>query len=521
MSKTGLDIYVLDKISDIAELYKKIPYINRSVIYSLFNELTFPMTIVHDKYYVDRVYRDAYYTYFSNKHFEMPRNCQRLALFRGKFGYADFLQGNDENKHIELQDALIGTTVVKPTPIEHSNCTMGRTLLDPKKLKMPRCYVRTTKFQVCILGAEYDIDAFPFTGQDGEVMTCSETCIWEILEYFGTRYSNYRTVLPNDIIMKLNVSAQERILPSGGLTFLQVSDLLKGFGFEPRLYVRESYENELLTKHVNSGSMNLFKRIFHYYIESAIPLAVGLSDSVHEEHSVVCVGHGVADYSLKNTPIQKIGNLRLIDVADFYNKYVIIDDNQIPYRVEEYDHFSKNRNMQVQFLAVPLYKHIFLEADGAVEIISNFFTVYAQDIEDMLKEMGTLQGSAEPLVMRLFLTSSRNFKKFRIKNAQTIEEKLVYSEMNYPKFIWVCEFSAFYTYTKEEMVNGEIVLDATAFSEVAFNSIIAVRIGRYIGYRTPSEKIEVLFKGLEKIVEEYDIKYPLYKNNLRKGGFWR
>ena len=41
MSKTGLDIYVLDKISDIAELYKKIPYINRSVIYSLFNELTF------------------------------------------------------------------------------------------------------------------------------------------------------------------------------------------------------------------------------------------------------------------------------------------------------------------------------------------------------------------------------------------------------------------------------------------------------------------------------------------------
>lgn len=244
MPDIGIEIHVLEKTQDIAELCDIIPYLNRSAIYAVFRELTFPVTIVHDKYYVDRVYRDAYYTYFSNKHFEMPRNCQRLAFFSGKFKYEDFLLGNDKDKHEELQKALIGTTVVKPTPIEHSNCTMGRTLLDPKKLRLSQCYVRTTKFEVSILGTEYTIDAFPFTGQDGEVMTCSETCIWEILEYFGTRYANYRTVLPNDIISKLNNNAQERILPSEGLTFLQVSDLLKAFGFEPRLYVRKSYEKK-------------------------------------------------------------------------------------------------------------------------------------------------------------------------------------------------------------------------------------------------------------------------------------
>ena len=52
----------------------------------------------------------------------------------------------------------------------------------------------------------------------------------EILEYFGTRYPDYKTVLPNDIIAKLNSISQERILPSEGLTFLQMSDLLKAFG---------------------------------------------------------------------------------------------------------------------------------------------------------------------------------------------------------------------------------------------------------------------------------------------------
>lgn len=514
MSNMGIEIHVLEKTKDIAELCKIVPYLNRSAIYAVFRELTFPVTIVHDKYYVDRVYRDAYYAYFSNKHFEMPRNCQRLAFFSGKLGYEDFLLGNDENKHEELQKAFIGTTVVKPTPIEHSNCTMGRTLLDPKKLRLPQCYVRTTKFEVSIFGAEYTIDAFPFTGQDGEVMTCSETCIWEILEYFGTRYANYRTVLPNDIISKLNNNARERILPSEGLTFLQVSDLLKAFGFEPRLYVRKSYENKNLTKHSSSSNINIFRKIFHYYTESAIPFAMGISDSVHEEHSIVCIGHGVADHSLKNANIQKVGNLRLIDTASFYNQYVIIDDNQIPYRIERYDHFSKNRNMKVEFLAVPLYKHIFLEADGAMEIINNFFLAYAQDLEVLLKDMGIIKNNIEPLVMRLFLTSSRNFKKFRIKNAQSIEEKLIYSEMAYPKFVWVCEFSTYFVYTKEEMVNGEIILDATAFSEAAFNSIISIRIGQNIGYRSPSEEIEFLFERLEEVVQGCVVQYPLYKNNL-------
>lgn len=265
--------------------------------------------------------------------------------------------------------------------------------------------------------------------------------------------------------------------------------------------------------------MDIFRKIFHYYTESAIPLAMGIADSVHEEHSIVCIGHGVADYSLKNANIQKVGNLRLIDTASFYDEYVIIDDNQIPYRIEKYDHFSKNRKMKVEFLAVPLYKHIFLEADGAMEIINNFFVAYAQDLEILLRDMGIIKNSLEPLVMRVFLTSSRNLKKFRIKNAQSIEEKLIYSEIAYPKFVWVCEFSTYFTYTKEEMVNGEVILDATAFSEAAFNSIISVRIGQYIGYRSPSENIEILFDRLGEVVKGCVVKYPLYRNNLKKGGF--
>ena len=41
---------------------------------AIFNELSFPVTVILEKNYVDRLYRDAYYSYFSNKHFDMPRN---------------------------------------------------------------------------------------------------------------------------------------------------------------------------------------------------------------------------------------------------------------------------------------------------------------------------------------------------------------------------------------------------------------------------------------------------------------
>ena len=524
MPDTGIEIHILEKYEDVEELCRLVKYLNKGAMYAIFKEITFPVTVIHDKYYVDRVYRDAYYSYFSNKHFDMPRNCQRLALFQGKFLYEDFLNGNEERKHQELQEALIGTTVIKPTPVEHSNCTMGRTLLNPKKMRLPKCYVRTTKFDVCILGVEYTIDAFPFTGQDGEVMTCAETCIWEILEYFGTRYPDYRTVLPKDIIAKLNSISQERILPSEGLTFLQMSDLLKAFGFEPRLYARKSYEKVLpkcLTNERNSSKLSVFRKLFHYYVESAIPLTVGVGDSVHEEHSVVCIGHGKEDYTLKNIDIKQVGKLKIVDTANFYKEYVIIDDNQIPYRLEEFDHFAKNKNMKIQFLAVPLYKHIFLEVNGAMEVINNFFEAYSCDIEIMLKDMNLLKYNSEPLVTRLFLTSSRNFKKFRINKAETLEEKLLYSEMKYPKFIWVCEFSTFFTYTREKEVVGEIILDATASSEAVFDSVIAVRIGKYNGYRETSENIECLFERLEHYVESYSEKYPLYRNNLEKGGFQR
>ena len=327
--------------------------------------------------------------------------------------------------------------------------------------------------------------------------------------------------MPNDIITKLNNISQVRILPSSGLTFLQVSNLLKSFGFEPRLYSRKSYEaqKKVLTKSQKNDSLYLFRKMFHYYVESAIPFAVGIGDTVHEGHSIVCIGHGKSDYSLKDLHFQNIGCLKIVDSVDFFNSYVVIDDNQFPYRLEKFDQFSKSSQMNVQFFAVPLYKHVYLEANGAMKIVKNFLSIFATDISNMLKGMELLRFYAEPLVTRFFLTSSKNFKGFRIKNSNVFEEKWMYSQIKFPKFVWVCELSTYFTYTKEKQVIGEIVLDATSSDYSNLNSIIAVRLGQYFGYRDPPQATDVIFERLEYFRQNFTKKYSMFINNLKKGGF--
>ena len=82
VSDKSAEIHILENHQDIKTWCDLIPYISKGAMCAIFNELSFPLTIIHDRNYVDRVYRDAYYSYFSNKHFDMPRNCQRLAIWQ-------------------------------------------------------------------------------------------------------------------------------------------------------------------------------------------------------------------------------------------------------------------------------------------------------------------------------------------------------------------------------------------------------------------------------------------------------
>lgn len=377
----------IKKLSQIAE------YLNREKFSDICKLYGYPLTVVVQLRYVDKMYRDAYYIYLAHLHFDMKRDCKRLSLFRGIKKASEFF---DIDKQEELQGDFLGTIVVRPSYNYTTEYTMGRTLLNPYKMKNPIKYLRTAEYKVTICGQKYSIDAFPFCNQHSDVLRCAETSVWALMEYYGRKYDNYSTILPSTILNWSAGKLSAHSLPSDGLTYEQISGLLKSFNFEPRIYLRYDYmdnANDRQKENYDRERKILLKNLFHYYIDSGIPIITALSDTRNDiNHSIVVIGHGERN-SLKEkddyikADYFQYGDLFFFDASTFYDEYIVIDDNQIPYQKERYDQFSELKNRKVEAFIVPLYRHILLDAISAVNIIEMVYKKSGNLIKSSLKQL--------------------------------------------------------------------------------------------------------------------------------------
>lgn len=504
--------------------------------------MPFPLTIVYEPYYVDRIYRDEYYTYYSKKHFGISRNTKRFIFFKGCYYKENFFDScNDKQRDIEKN--LIGTVVIKPTQ------TIGRMLISPFLLNIPSCYVRTTKFEISVLGRIYSVDAFPLSGQDSEVMTCAEVNMWQIMEYFGSRYSDYRTLLPSEMLNLITITSDVRMLPSDGLTVEQESHLFKNSGLSPKIYYKwlqydgrkyvETYESYL-----KSPSL---EEILHFYVESGIPILINLREKGNKEginHSITCIGHAinptldkldVVDFSeedhedkqekqgknlIDKTKNAEYNELAVLKSWSAVSGYVIMEDHSTPYQVKRLDDLrfgdgGEGILYEIESFVVPLYKHVFMAAEDAYKIAIDLIDESKNSIGECLYRKG--KPETKEIVIRLFLTTSRAYKQFRVANTCSLNEKVFFSQVAYPKFIWICEYGTLDAYRNHRAI-GEFVIDATA----AKNSspVISIRHGDSITYRGPSDPEEYV-KLRRDIPIESEFKM-FEENNLKltdmKGG---
>ena len=456
------------------------------------------LTIVCEKNYVDRVYRDTYYNYFAVKYRSVSRDCKRLFIFSGALTIDDFLSYDNKSED-SLQEHFIGVTVLKP--LAHGK--IGRTLLAPDKMNV-YAYVRATEFSFFLFGHELTVEAFPYSQQDGEMMTCAETTIWNILEYYGTRYPEYRTVLPSEMLHLMEQNTCERNLPSKGLLLYDISFLMKKFGFSPRIYSKGK-----------DRDVSRFHRMFHYYVESGFPLAVAVtSDKLG--HAVVCVGHeklsDVSGEHINDLDFLRLRDYPCINSADMYDRYVMVDDNQFPYQVESFDEFTlySREGAKVDCFVVPLPKRVFLEAMVAENIARSILGDASLGLSYWGEEAGLNVNRDNPLVFRLFLTSARKYRGVRIRNSGTDSKaQKFYGRLSLPRFVWVAEFAKKSDYDAG-MIAGEVVIDATSVINVRpTDSVIFIRYCNiFLQYRN----------NWKKRYTDNAEPYPVYENNLRLCG---
>ncbi len=423
---------ILDNLHLIHENADSREYVTEKIA-GFFSTLRDDLTLLVETEYVDKTYRDNYYTLYSTKLRPYYRNCVRISFFSPEFNEdTEFTVDNID----EIKKAYLGFLVIRPLV----ECCIGRNVVSPlaKGAAYNNMAICKTTIPSTCMGIKMQAEGFPHSSQDGEMMSCAETTVWAILEYFGNKYSDYRPAKPSDILSALKPFVYERQLPSGGLSFEQISVALKSQGLSSKVYEK---------------SNPMFKELFTCYIESGIPLAVCIQTKDYG-HSVVCVGREKKDRDI----INRKGMTKILDKHYFvWNKsidnFVFNDDNLPCYQMSLFEHPTECYGLEewnageISHFIVPLHAKVYLDAELAIKA-SNYIAIKKMNIP-------------EKSVIRTFLASNRTYREYIVRNKDFSEkEKQAYLHIDMPKFVWVTEISDRDSFLKGK-VNALILLDAT------------------------------------------------------------
>ncbi|MGJ8665150.1 MAG: hypothetical protein ACSHW7_02190 [Patiriisocius sp.] len=458
--------------------------------------------------YTDKLYRDAYSRYFSTLNKNYSRDTIRISLFT-KDSLEIFKNDlNTELLNLPANENFLGYFIIRPTyPAEYC-----RSFINPKAFKNLTAITCLSEGSALIEGKEYSTLGFPHASQDGIVHSCSETAIWVLMEYFGSKYNYYGTTLPSVIHKILRKISFQRLIPSKGMAPHHISFTLRKFGFGSLTYTNTKYKED-------------FKFIINDYIESGIPIIViTQKKNKTRRHAFLMIGHTESesgDYiesdTLENTtPFFEFKRERndsdqtlfsVIDSASFSERsYIIMDDNKPPYQQAKLDvigsYYGKGHDMakdsELMAIIVPLYPKIYLDA---VEARNLFKTIIKNEV------YGWNYLEHTTIISRLFLTSSRSYKKkirSYIKNIDLI--KILLNQIM-PKFIYICEISTPEYYENKESL-GFHIFDSTASK---FDNVHSSLIAIVYPDRIYINKDGVLRPKTLKVLP-----FPLYENNLKK-----
>lgn len=453
-----------------------------------FDNLKDTIWLLAENNYVDKVYRDSYYHYFSSKLSNYQRDCVKISLFDGEVQLSDF--GLDE-KHLELQQKYRGFITLRPTVPQ----LVGRSIVSPMALTNTNFRCCTTKFHTTAHGQKFTVKGFPHSSQDCETITCAETTLWAMMEYFSNKYSNYKPVLPSQIIKVLNSLSAERQLPSRGLNVQQMSYAIREFGFGTKMYSRKDYSSD-------------FDALLSCYIESGLPLIIAMDNSKQSGtigHALLCIGHE----KITDRQIDVINevvldrNIKLYDYAKAERDFIFIDDNRQTYQRAKLNapavHYAPDwHDCEITYFIVPLYTKIYLEVFEAKNFVLDF----------LLNGHFPLVDGTE-FLLRFFLTSSRSYKDQIARNSSISDNlKMEIVEAQMPKFVWVAELST-KALMKQKKANGLIILDATE-ADLYFNKPLILAV-----YQYNIIKFDEKNKDIEKIplpLQEFSI----FEHNLQK-----
>ncbi len=395
-------------------------------------------SVVAERRYIDKDFRDVYTGFYSRKFAAYQSKCLRLHFF------SRIIRDQDLYSLDVHQKDYIGYVVVRPT----RNQCIGSMIIDPRRAEGLQGSICAAKYYAHILGAELEIEGFPFIAQHKDVTRCAHADCWMVFRYLSQKYRTYKEAYPYQITQMTTDYSLGRLVPSThGLTVSQIAEIFARFGLSPEIYSRDSY------------NPFEFERFLLAYISSGLPVVCAIKK---DEHAVVALGH-VSDYK----PDQQLsGGTHVLTSYDYLQGLVINDDNWAPYQLMLtpgppcLGNISEYTTSDIDAFVVPLYEKMHLTAEQ-IETL----TLKLVDHEELgLKQLSPSLPKSE-LVIRVLLASSVSYKAFRSHKAEGARPPhgidRLYARLPMPRFIWLAEVASKSSFSKKKVL-GEIIWDTTA-----------------------------------------------------------
>ena len=457
-------------------------------------------TVIVEKRYIDKDYRDEYSNFYS-KTFQPYKNyCQRLHFF------SVYIDKKEILKTETYKSDYLGFIILRPLEI----FKVGRTILKMRPYENHYITCHNT-WSGHLFGDNFQVEGTPFMQQDARVGLCAQASLWMAVNAMSKKDGG-KGFRPFEITQFATSHMRYgSIVPSQGLTSEQISDALLGMGYTPLFLLKSEVEHKQ------------FKPLKHIYpyIESGIPVILGISrreENKAVDHAVIVIGHTL-DFSTKLKKPLKDKLFCHLNRNDYYcssewvDNLIIHDDAKGPYETISIKNPVKNNFSleDIQSIIIPQPEKTFLPSHLAEAIASSFLSdskLWEIAVEEPNKAFDEFKEhkDSKNVCLRTYLILGVDFKK-QIKSSNKINPivKENYQLMNMSKYVWVTEITTpdLYSSTKGRRRIGEIVIDYTSYHEEF--SFLAIHVPGVFIVRDPyEENIDITMFQIDK-EEPYDV----------------
>ena len=435
------------------------------------------VSCVLEEPYIDRDYSADFLYYYAKTFREYSRHCKRVHFF-----LKDITQLLHDNKPSEqilefrtlIQSNYCGFCVIRPLP----TAPIGRTVLSSQmhgQMNSEPTVTCRAQFSTNLLGIDLKVLGTAYLQQDSRVGACAQIAIWIGMRHMHARYG-YNWVSVADITrLATPIAPYEAVSLPAGSDFLTSERMLRSIseaGYQPLCFHLPNIDSGILP-----------------YVESGIPVVLGLNTGENVGHAVTVVGRV---FSRQEHPTNQAIN--------YISAYIVHDDQGGPDMYlpttprdngSQFD-FGETTKRQT---STDLIELNFTHANFAIALMSpRVFSTAAiaemsardrifnildnmPEIREklthrafpinvrLLDELQTAH-SEERILLRTYLTSAAGYRRHIIEGSASDELKSELLQLHLPHFTWITEISTTDSFNNSSAgmrrMYGHTIIDATS-----------------------------------------------------------